>query len=140
MKKSGILLALLAVTILALSYFLFPKNTVSNNKQQASVAQAVQRNNHLQSDVFLARTKDIDTVTIDVRTADEYNAGHIADAINMDFYSPNFVEEISKLDKNKSYSIYCRSGSRSEKTLNIMRGKGFTNIADLAGGYSSLGN
>jgi rhodanese-related sulfurtransferase len=71
---------------------------------------------------------------IDVRTAEEFKEGHLPGAINIDFYNPNFKENLSKLDQNKEFAIYCRSGNRSGQTLAIMSDLGFKNVRDLSGG------
>ena len=76
-------------------------------------------------------------IIIDVRTKEEYNSGHIKDAINIDFYSSDFEKQISKLDKNKNYLIYCMSGGRSSEVLEIMREMNFKNISELEGGIMS---
>jgi len=73
-------------------------------------------------------------VILDVRTREEYGAGHIEDSINIDYKSPNFKEEISKLDKEKIYLTYCRSGRRSAKSAEIMKEHGFENIYIIDGG------
>lgn len=73
-------------------------------------------------------------MVLDVRTDKEYNAGHIAGATQIDFYSDNFEAEIDKLDKNRPVYVYCRSGGRSGKTMNMMKEKGFTLVYNLDGG------
>lgn len=82
---------------------------------------------------------DQDQATIiDVRTAEEYSAGHIEGAVNQDFYqTASFQEYLQTLDKDKPYMIYCRSGNRSGQTLEMMKEMGFTNIVDLDGGINS---
>lgn len=76
-------------------------------------------------------------IVIDVRTKEEYDSGHIKNAINIDFYSDDFEKEISVLDKNKEYMIYCRSGGRSSEALEIMKEMGFKNVSELEGGIMS---
>lgn len=139
MKKFIILFFLVIVIVIIIIYISKPnsKNINTINNQQTSAIQSMS-NTHLKSEAFLSRIKEPNMTIIDVRTADEYNIGHIDGSINMDFYSPDFVSELKKLDKEKPYSIYCRSGSRSAKALEMMSALGFTNIADLDGGYSSL--
>ena len=141
MKKSGLItLIVLGIIVLSiLSYILIPKN-ISGSKYagQAAVIQAMGYNFHLPADAFIDRTKEPNMTIIDIRTPQEYSSGHIDGAINIDFYATDFAQQLEKLDKVATYSIYCRSGSRSGKALDIMKNLGFTDVADLQGGYSSL--
>jgi len=75
-----------------------------------------------------------DFVIIDVRTPEEFADGHIAGAINIDYYSETFRDELDKLDKDKTYLIYCRSGNRSGKALNIMEELNFREAYNMSGG------
>lgn len=77
------------------------------------------------------------SIIIDVRTPQEYDEGYLNNAINIDFNNTNFREEISKLDKDKEYLIYCRSGNRSGQALNIMKSMGFKSVTNLSGGILS---
>jgi rhodanese-related sulfurtransferase len=72
-------------------------------------------------------------VILDIRTPEEFRDGHIADAINVDFRSENFGKEIGRLDRNKTYFVYCRTGNRSYDALNLMGPTGFRSIVRLAG-------
>ena len=81
-----------------------------------------------------------DVVLIDIRTLDEFNAGHIAGAENLDFYSPQFSSNLDALDKDKTYLIYCRTSSRSSQALNMMRTLGFREVYELEGGIVSWSN
>ncbi|MFC1964277.1 rhodanese-like domain-containing protein [Chloroflexota bacterium] len=72
-----------------------------------------------------------DFIIVDVRTPQEFADGHIEDAVNIDFNSDNFKSDISKLDRNKEYLIYCRSGSRSRGALEVMKELNFTKIYHL---------
>lgn len=76
-------------------------------------------------------------VIIDVRTPNEFEEGYIENAININFYDSNFKEQLNKLDKNKKYLIYCRSGARSSKTLEMMKELNFNEVYDLQGGFLS---
>ena len=75
-----------------------------------------------------------DFVILDVRTPEEVAEGYIENAINIDFYSETFRDELDRLDKDKTYLIYCRSGGRSGNTLNIMGGLNFREVYDVSGG------
>ncbi len=76
-------------------------------------------------------------VLLDVRTEDEYNAGHLTGSINIDFYSHNFETDIDELDKRMKYLVYCRSGNRSRQAMFLMRDLGFEEVYNLAGGIIS---
>jgi len=139
MKKSVVIITLSVILIFILLYIFISKNTlVVSGTQQATVTHAVQNNIHLQASEFLTRIREPNMTTIDIRTKEEYDSGHIDGAINIDFYSSDFTVQLGKLEKEKAYSIYCRSGARSGRALEIMKGLGFTNVVDLQGGYSSL--
>ncbi len=77
-----------------------------------------------------------DAVVIDVRTPSEFSQGHAPGALNIDYYANDFADQLNQLDKSKNYFIYCRSGSRSGKSLATFRSLGFESVYDLAGGWS----
>jgi len=78
-----------------------------------------------------------DFIILDVRTRQELADGHIENVINIDFYSETFRDELNNLDKNKTYLIYCRSGNRSGKTLNIMAELNFREVYNILEGIVS---
>jgi rhodanese-related sulfurtransferase len=80
------------------------------------------------------RDGDGDFVILDVRTHEEFSEGHIENAVNIDFYNDAFPDELDTLDKDTTYLIYCRSGSRSGRTRNIMKKLGFKNVFNMEGG------
>lgn len=71
-----------------------------------------------------------DTIVIDVRTPAEYSEGHLEGAVNIDVKDPNFGVILSQLPTDGDYVVYCRSGNRSAKAVEIMKAAGFTNVAD----------
>lgn len=77
-----------------------------------------------------------DVQLVDVRTPKEHNEIRIANSQNIDFQSPTFDEDITKLDKNKPVILYCRSGGRSAKCAKKLKDAGFEKIYDLEGGIS----
>lgn len=82
--------------------------------------------NNLSAEAFSKAAKSLDEATIiDVRTSKEYTFGHIPNAINLDYFSEDFLEHIEKLDKDKNYLIYCRSGRRSIRVCTWMKNGGF---------------
>lgn len=84
---------------------------------------------------FEKLTKDKNKMVIDVRTIEEYVAGHIGNAVNSDFNNKTqFNALLNTLNKNGEYLIYCRSGSRSAAAQKLMKEKGFNRVIDLSGG------
>ncbi len=75
-----------------------------------------------------------DLVVLDVRTPEEFDAGHIEGAVMLDFYEPDFATRLAELDPDVPYLLYCRSGNRSGQTAAIMEELGFDNVADVDGG------
>ena len=74
-------------------------------------------------------------VVLDIRTAGEYAAGHLPGAIQIDFYSASFEQELAALDRNVPYLMYCQSGGRSAAALPIMEGLGFREVYEIDSGY-----
>jgi phage shock protein E len=73
-------------------------------------------------------------IILDVRTPEEFNAGHIENAININVADSNFSSEVSKLDKNATVAVYCRSANRSGVATKEMAELGFTDMYDMQGG------
>lgn len=80
-----------------------------------------------------ASEKVIYSAVIDVRTLEEWNAGHLENAIFASVEAPNFEEEIQKLDKTANYFVYCRSGNRAGTAIEIMKSLGFTGVITNGG-------
>ena len=81
---------------------------------------------------------DDNAVILDVRTQEEVEEGYIPNAEVIDIYKgQEFLDELDKLDKDKNYYVYCRSGNRSGQACAIMEQKGFRECYNLAGGFSN---
>ena len=78
-----------------------------------------------------------DFVILDIRTPGEYQGGHLKDATLIDYYSKSFVDEIGRLDKEKSYLVYCRSGNRSARSMDLFKKLQFQKIYHLSSGINS---
>lgn len=70
---------------------------------------------------------------IDVRTAEEFSEGAINGAKNIVLENGDLEKALPTLDKDATYSVYCRSGRRSAVAVEMMKQAGFTNVTDLGG-------
>ncbi len=123
---------------LALLFVLFQGIKMNRSKSISINNQKIVNVEHLDWQEFKKQAALANTIVIDIRTANEYNAGKLfSDAvIDFDYYKPDFEQKISKLDKDKTYLIYCRSGNRSGKALTIFKKYGLK-AYDLKGGHKS---
>ena len=78
-----------------------------------------------------------DGIIIDVRTAAEFNSGHIKDATNINFYANDFTDKLKIVRKNVPIYVYCRSGGRSSSAAKKMEKLGFSEVYNLLGGIGS---
>lgn len=76
-------------------------------------------------------------VLLDVRTAQEFAAGHIDGAINIDVMQPSFKAEVAKLNsQDKAIMIYCRTGGRSTRAMGMLKKEGYKEMYNLMGGFN----
>jgi rhodanese-related sulfurtransferase len=73
-------------------------------------------------------------IVLDVRTPQEYREGHIPGAVLIDYTAGTFRDEVNRLDREREYLVYCRTGNRSSKAVGILRELGFASIRHLRGG------
>ena len=76
-------------------------------------------------------------VWIDVRSAEEFNAGHLQDAVNIPHDQILARIQAVSPDKNAPVNLYCRSGRRAEAALTELKNAGYTNVTNH-GGYEDL--
>ena len=125
--------AVLIVSFIAISGFLKPGCYPFYVEKDAEVSELSAK----EAFNMINRNKDnSDFIILDIRTLEEYESGHLENSIRIDFYSDDFEEQLDKLDKNKTYLIYCRSGNRSSKALNIMHELGFKEVYHISGGIN----
>ena len=88
----------------------------------------------LDAAAFASAIGEPGTVLVDVRTPEEYAAGHLAGAVNLDVQGPGFADAVAALDAAGHYAVYCHSGNRSAVAVSYLRDHGFTSVVELAGG------
>jgi rhodanese-related sulfurtransferase len=120
-------------SIIAFALFAVFTLIMGTNSAQAQVK------NLAQTDVAKVLKTEKATL-VDVRTEGEVASGYIkGTTVFADVNSGDFSTKISKLDKSKTYIIYCRSGARSNKAANMMVQNGFKNVYNLNGGIMGWG-
>jgi rhodanese-related sulfurtransferase len=88
-----------------------------------------------QAAALILKEKDNhDFVILDIRTPPEFQNRHLKNAILLNYYSSTFISRLEKLDKNKIYLVYCRSGNRSGKALAVFNQLGFKHVYNMAQG------
>ena len=110
------------------------KEAVKADRSQGSIVAHVTASEALE--LIQTNNGNPDFVILDVRTPEEFSDGHIENAINLDYYSARFKEELAGLVKDKVYLTYCRSGARSERTVAIMEDLDFTQVYDMTYGLN----
>ncbi len=115
--KKKILVLLLSVTMLSL-------NTACGQKVYDDV------------DVngFAKLIAEPGVVVLDVRTAEEFNEGHIEGAVNIDYKQSGFMEKSqAMLPKDQTIAVYCRSGRRSAGAAELLAAEGYKPVNFLGG-------
>ena len=95
----------------------------------------------LESDLFeneINRTPDAQLV--DVRTPEEYVAGHLPESILINVKAESFDSLIQQLDKSRPVFVYCRTGRRSLEAANILEKNKFKIVYNLEGGIIAWQN
>jgi rhodanese-related sulfurtransferase len=96
-----------------------------------------QNKNDIEITEFKTKIASQKYILVDVRTESEFDDGHIKGAINIDYFSSTFSDEISDLGLETPVLVYCKSGNRSGKAMKIMNDLRFKEVKNLIGGYKS---
>lgn len=113
-----------ALLTLVFVLFLGVVTVVAQNKVQVDSKQANE---------LLKKDKNI--IVLDVRTAEEFNEGHIKGAANIDIRKQDAYSKIDKLNRNSTYLVYCRTNHRSGMATDYMIQKGFKNVYQMMDGF-----
>ncbi len=109
--------------------------TETNTTKSETQIQIIENITPEEAYILIQENKDNSNfVILDVRTPEEFLGEYIENAVNLDYYSDTFRNDLDKLDKNKTYLIYCRSGRRSENALNITKELDFREVYNMLGG------
>ena len=88
----------------------------------------------LSPSAFVAQ-RDAEAPVLDVRTPDEFAGGHLAGAVNVDVYAPDFLDRIRAMDLPAAAPVYlyCHSGARSGMAAQALRQLGHAGAANVGG-------
>ena len=85
-----------------------------------------------------AANREKNSVLLDVREQDEYNRGHIPEAVNCP------LSMMDKMDlpweKSTPLYVYCLAGTRSRRAVSFLLGKGYENVKNIGGINSYRGS
>ena len=80
---------------------------------------------------------DPKVIVLDVRTADEFKAGHIPGAKNLDFFGDDFAKQVAGLDKSKTYVVHCAAGGRSARACKVFEEQKIPSVFHLNEGFKA---
>ncbi len=85
-------------------------------------------------EIILRNRSNPNFVLLDIRTPEEFEEEHLEGAILIDYHRDDFQDEIKKLDRDKTYVIYCRVANRTENAFELMRNLKFKEVYNVVGG------
>lgn len=123
--------SLLLATAISISFFSCATvRTVDSSKKSNKVVFK-----SLSVDAFAKILERDDLFLVDVRTAEEYAAGHLPDVDrNLNVGSKSFFKDYQSLPKDKLIALYCKGGGRSKQVAGVLAGNGYR-VVELAVGY-----
>ena len=127
MRKAGILIIFLMVAMCMTGSY-------AQTTQPKQMVKTI--NSSESAEMIKKNLKNKNFVILDVRTPEEYADGHLANATNIDFKATDFADKVGKLDKSKTYLVYCRAGHRSASAVEIMKTQSFQTLYNLDGGIT----
>lgn len=123
--KNFIIVGLVTLSLIAGAVFISKSN-------QSTPTHVAGTSTNTQSFAAIQKTLDTGAQLIDVRTAEEYAAGHITGATNVSLQAIQ-AGSLPSGNKQQTVYVYCHSGNRSRQATAILKNAGYTNIIDLGG-------
>lgn len=130
----SVFLGALIIGVLLMSGCIQTENNIAQLETQIQIIENITPE---EAYILIQENKDnLNFIILDVRTPEEFLDEYIENAVNLDYYSDNFRNDLDKLDKNKTYLIYCRSGRRSGNALNVMKELDFREAYNMLSGIT----
>lgn len=128
MKKILIILALIVTAGIVTVSLFFDAETTQESSRVINIS----------ASEFHQKKEREPGIVIDVRTLEEFEQGHLAVTDrHYDLLNGDFEAHLDSLDKNETYYLYCRSGSRSGRAAKLMAKNDFRNVYNI-GGFQDL--
>lgn len=129
MNKLALVIILLVIVVISAGLYL----KLNNNQPSEIAAPGQPTSSSTKSYNQIASEVNEDkAVILDVRTPEEYQAGHASDAINLSLQE---IEsgKMPEVPKDRQIYVYCRSGARAAVAQKLLQAAGFTNVTNLGG-------
>ena len=81
---------------------------------------------------------DKNVILLDVRSPQEYKEGHLENSINIPVYDISKKIESIIPEKETTIIVYCQSGNRSKKSIDILEKTGYTKLYNIVGGMDNI--
>lgn len=128
MKKYGIIFVV--AFLVGLFLFLLLDNTMIPGSRESDELQDIEKD----TEELQKKIDESSGIIIDVRTQEEYDAGHLQRAdLHFDLRNGDFEDHLASLDKSRTYYLYCRTGNRSGQAVAIMKQNGFSKAYNIGG-------
>lgn len=124
---------LLLSTTLILSFFVAACQQTTNDGKSINEKVSIEQFEKL-------LTEKSNALILDVRTPEEFAAGHVKGAVNLNIYDAGFKTALTKLDKSKPVLVYCKAGGRSADAATQMQDLGFSEVYNFGGGMLAWAN
>lgn len=135
MNKKIAIWLLVATFICGVAFFSGSLNITASAAESRSQTQILKDVTPQEANSLIQKNKDNPNfVILDVRTPEEFRGGHINNAVNLNYNSPTFKNDLNGLDKTKVYLIYCRTSGRSRAAFGIMKELEFQEVYHMLGG------
>jgi len=131
MKRFSVMSLLMLVLVVVVACAPAEETTITDNSSDDTANVPAVQNISPQDYMTNFVDADADHFLIDVRTLNEFNSGHIANATNLDIN--NMPSNFTSIPTDQPIVVYCRSGNRSATAARMLEDAGYTNIYDLGG-------
>ena len=135
---------LIALSLLVILGFLMTscKDSAATDSQEntPSTSSGDSGERILDKETFAAAIKKSGVQVIDVRMPPDFEQGHIENAININFFDPDFKHKLLELNRSKTYYLYDKNEKTAYRSMKFMEDNDFKNVFMLKGGYEAWKN